>query len=53
MGYGYSVNDERDDGPHFITSAIDMDDMRSPTKSSLDKSTREDGKREVEQYHVV
>jgi len=38
MGTGYTVDDERGEGPHFITSAIDMDELRSPASSSFDTS---------------
>ena len=32
---GYSVDEERGDGSNFITSAIDMDEMRSPATSTM------------------
>jgi hypothetical protein len=57
MGMGYTVDDERDGGPHFITSAIDMEDLRSPANSSLDTppdwKPGEDNKREPTVYRAV
>lgn len=54
MGIGYSVDD---DGPQFITSAIDMDNMKSPAISSLATppgwKPGEDSKKESEIYHAV
>ncbi|KAF2831326.1 hypothetical protein CC86DRAFT_390949 [Ophiobolus disseminans] len=54
---GYSADEEGEHGPHFITSAIDMDDLKSPTNSSMDSPAgwkqREDMKKETDPYHVV
>lgn len=54
---GLGKQREDEDGPHFITSAIELDDSRSPHASSVDSSgTRqsvEDGKKCPDPYHVV
>jgi hypothetical protein len=54
---GYSVDEERGDGPHFITSAIDMDDLKPPTNPSMDSPAGwrpgEDIKKEMNPYQVV
>lgn len=49
---GYSFDDEMGDLPQFVTSAIDMDDLSSPVKSSCDRS--EEGRKEgSNHYHPV
>jgi hypothetical protein len=53
---GYSVDDERRTGSHFITSAIDMDEMRSPISPSLvspDWRAGDKSKEEPALYHGI
>jgi hypothetical protein len=54
---GYSVDDEREEGPHFITSAIDMNGIRSPTSAGPDTPMSwrsDDSKKEfVDPYHAI
>ena len=37
-GIGHSADAERNDGSHFITSAIDIEDLKSPTTPGMDSS---------------
>lgn len=54
---GYSIDEDRGNGPHFITSAIDMDDMRSPASTIMDTpvswKSDEDSKGLVDPYRAV
>jgi hypothetical protein len=54
----YSVDDDRGEGPHFITSAIDMDSIRAPSSAGLDspiswRSEDDSKKGSVDPYHAV
>jgi hypothetical protein len=53
----YSIDDDRGEGPHFITSAIDMGDTRSQTSAGLDTpvSWRSDDSKKgfADPYHAV
>jgi hypothetical protein len=54
---GQDMYDPRGDGSQFITSAVDMDDMRSPTSAGLDTPTDwrrlESREKESGTYHAV
>lgn len=54
---GHSISDPRGDGSQFITSAIDMEDTRSPTTTAPDTPTGwgppENGKKGPDAYHAV
>jgi hypothetical protein len=47
---GYSVDNERRTGSHFITSAIDMDDLRCPVSPGLTSPDWEAGDKSKEEH---